>query len=130
MAYCQKLVHIPANPNYSSLNIAMAVQILCYELRMASPDYESFLWDEIVVPETPLANAQELEGFHRHLETLLADVGFLNPDHPKQLKLRLRRIFHRAHLDRNEINILRGMLAALSQDSSLKTKKKCMETKK
>ena len=123
MAYCQKLVHIPANPDYSSLNIAMAVQILCYELRMASIDFESFLRDEAPASENPLANAQELEGFHQHLEDLLADVGFLNPDHPKQLKLRLRRIFHRASLDRNEVNILRGVLAALSPDSSNKTEK-------
>jgi tRNA C32,U32 (ribose-2'-O)-methylase TrmJ len=55
---------------------------------------------------------------------LLVDAGFLKPDHPKQLKLRLRRIFNRARLDRNEVNILRGMLTALSQDSPPKTDKK------
>ena len=100
----------------------MAVQILCYELRMASINFESFLKDEALASENPLANAQELEGFHQHLENLLTDVGFLNPDHPKQLKLRLRRIFHRASLDRNEVNILRGVLAALSPDNPIKTK--------
>ena len=63
--------------------------------------------------EAPLATADELDGFHVHLEELLAEAGFLKPDHPKQLKLRLRRIFHRSRLDQVEINILRGVLAAL-----------------
>ena len=114
MARCQQLVHIPGNPHYSSLNIAMAVQILSYELRMAHPDGIPSVLDDVSAREEPLANAGELEGFHRHLETVLSDAGFLNLDHPRQLKLRLRRIFHRARLDRNEINILRGMLVALS----------------
>ena len=118
---CHQLVHIPANPDYSSLNLAMAVQVLCYELRMAHPDLQQ-LPDggaESVFEErdTPLASAEELEGLHQHLETALSAVGFLNLDHPKQLKLRLRRIFHRSRLDRNEINILRGMLAALEPSS-------------
>ena len=114
---CQKLVHIPANPDYSSLNLAMAVQVLSYELRMAHPEREPVGSDEEARAEgreAPLANAEELEGFHRHLEMALSDVGFLNPDHPKQLKLRLRRIFARARLDQTEVNILRGMLAALA----------------
>lgn len=118
MARCQRLVHIPANPDYASLNIAMAVQVICYELRMAHPDRVPLPIDEESLREAPLANAEELEGFHRHLETVLSDAGFLNPDHPRQLKLRLRRIFHRSRLDRNEINILRGMLVALSPESS------------
>ena len=118
LARCQQLVHIPANPDYASLNIAMAVQVLSYELRMAHPDRVPLVSDEGAAREAPLANAEELEGFHRHLETVLSDAGFLNPDHPRQLKLRLRRIFHRARLDRNEINILRGMLVALSPEST------------
>jgi tRNA (cytidine32/uridine32-2'-O)-methyltransferase len=111
---CHQLVHIPANPEYSSLNLAMAVQVLCYELRMAQ-DEASGVADaaEKEAREAPLATADELDGFHRQMEAMLADVGFLKPDHPRQLKLRLRRIFHRSRLDQTEINILRGMLAAL-----------------
>lgn len=110
LARCQQLVHIPTNPHFGSLNLAMAVQVICYELRMASGT-PSVAEEE--AREAPPATAEELEGFHQHLEGLLGDVGFLNPDHPKQLKLKLRRLFHRARLDRNEINILRGALAAL-----------------
>ena len=110
LALCQLLVNIPTNPAYGSLNLAMAVQIVCYELRMALPERS-------VPPEeerdAPLASAGELEGFHEHLERVLTDAGFLRPDHPRQLKLKLRRLFLRARLDQNEINILRGALAAL-----------------
>ena len=111
---CHEVVHIPANPEYSSLNLAMAVQVLCYELRLAQ-DEASGVTDmvEKEARDAPLATADELDGFHRQMEAVLADVGFLNSDHPKQLKLRLRRIFHRSRLDQTEINILRGMLAAL-----------------
>lgn len=110
LARCQELVHIPVNPEYGSLNLAMAVQVICYELRMAA-GIGSVSVDE--PRDAPLATAAELEGFHEQLERLLSEVGFLHPDHPKQLKLKLRRLFHRARLDRNEINILRGALAAL-----------------
>lgn len=128
---CQQLVHIPTQPEFGSLNLAMAVQVLCYELRMARrprpvPDIvagrrerddpacggsQPNRVDE--VRGAPLATAAELEGFHAHLERVLTDAGFLRPDHPRQLKLKLRRIFHRAALDTNEVNILRGMLSAL-----------------
>lgn len=110
LARCQYLVHIPSNPEYGSLNLAMAVQVICYELRMALAG-TSVTRDES--RDAPLATAAEIEGFHEHLERLLTDAKFLHPDHPKQLKLKLRRLFHRARLDRNEINILRGALAAL-----------------
>ncbi len=109
LARCQTLVHIPADAAYASLNLAMAVQILCYELRLAHGG-------RISRPErreAPPATAAELEGFFGHLERLLDEAGYLRPDHPKQLRLKLRRIFQRAALDRNEINILRGMLTAL-----------------
>jgi tRNA (cytidine32/uridine32-2'-O)-methyltransferase len=63
--------------------------------------------------DAPFATAGELEGFHQHLERLLTDAGFLHPEHQRQVKLKLRRIFHRATLDQNEMSILRGMLSAL-----------------
>jgi len=66
--------------------------------------------------ETPSATAGEIEGFHEHLEDLLGRTGFLHPDHPRELRRKLRRLFMRAELDRNEINILRGALASLDPD--------------
>jgi TrmH family RNA methyltransferase len=107
---CQELVHIPADPRFSSLNLAMAVQVICYELRMAEPHR--------VPPEAPasdgrLATAAELEGLHEHLERLLTESGFLHPEHQRQVKLKLRRIFHKATLEDNELAILRGALTSL-----------------
>ena len=108
LSRCHRLVHIPANPDYSSLNLAQAVQVICYELRMTAledmPEVER---------ERRLASGQEIERFHEHLEEVLLAAGFLNPDHPKTLLMRLRRLFNRAALDDNEINILRGMLSAV-----------------
>jgi tRNA (cytidine32/uridine32-2'-O)-methyltransferase len=106
LARCQQLVHIPANPGYSSLNLAQAVQVVCYELRMASLQESTG-----VERERRLASTSEVELFHEHLEAVLTATGFLNPDHPKQLLLRLRRLFNRAQLDDNEVNILRGILS-------------------
>ncbi|WP_428099315.1 RNA methyltransferase [Candidatus Rariloculus sp.] len=107
---CQELVHIPTDPAFGSLNLAMAVQVLCYELRMCL-EGSSVATEE--ARGAPLASAAELEGFHEHLERVLAAAGFLHPVHQKQLKLKLRRLFHRARPDQNEINILRGIVAAL-----------------
>ncbi len=114
---CNQFVHIPANPAYSSLNLAMAVQVLCYELRMAMLEPQPAAKPvnrRTDGPESPPATAAELEGFYRHLETALSAAGFLKPERPRQLKLRLRRIFQRSGLDRNEVNILRGALTALA----------------
>jgi tRNA (cytidine32/uridine32-2'-O)-methyltransferase len=119
LARCGALVQIPANPEYGSLNLAMAVQLLCYELRMAWLEGEAGMTsspeerENSTHPRSTPATAGELEGLHEHMERVLEDAGFLHPDHPHQLKLKLRRLFHRAGLDRDEVNILRGMLAAL-----------------
>jgi tRNA (cytidine32/uridine32-2'-O)-methyltransferase len=110
LARCQRLVHIPTDPDFGSLNLAMAVQVLCYELRMARVASEVSVAE---LRDAPLATVEELERFHEHLERVLTEAGFLHPDHPRQLRLKLRRLFLRAALDRNEINILRGSLAAL-----------------
>jgi TrmH family RNA methyltransferase len=107
---CQQLVHIPANPGFSSLNLAMALQVLCYELRMAAPGRPA---PEGPVNENRLATAAELEGLHEHLERLLTESEFLHPAHQKQVKLKLRRIFHKATLEANELAILRGALTSL-----------------
>jgi TrmH family RNA methyltransferase len=111
LARCQQLVHIPTNPDYSSLNLAMAAQVLCYELRMTAAGRPQLAGPS---RDAPLATAAELEGLHEHLERLLTESGFLHPAHQKQVKLKLRRIFQRAMLDQNELSILRGMLTSLA----------------
>lgn len=112
---CQHLVHIPANPDYSSLNLASAVQIMAYELRMA-------LLGTPMIGENPNpykrikpATHDEIEGFYRHLEQTLIEVGYLDPSQPKRLMSRLRRLFTRAELQREEVNILRGILKAVHE---------------
>ena len=110
LARCQQHVHIPANPEFSSLNLAMAVQVVCYELRMAAPNRPL---PEGPVSDSRLATAAELEGLHEHLERLLTESEFLHPAHQKQVKLKLRRIFLKATLEYNELNILRGALTSL-----------------
>lgn len=110
LARCQQLVHIPTNPEFSSLNLAMAVQVLCYELRMAAPNRPAPAGP---LSDSRLATAAELEGLHEHLERLLTESEFLHPEHQRQVKLKLRRIFHKATLEENELNILRGALTSL-----------------
>lgn len=109
--HCHTLLTIPTDPGFSSLNLAMAVQVLTYELRAArvadeSPEYES---------NVPPATSEELEHFYAHLEQVLIDAQFLDPDNPRRLMRRLRRLFIRAKPDQNELNILRGVLAAVGK---------------
>ena len=109
--HCDTLLTIPTNPDFSSLNLAMAVQVVTYELRAAqagqSPGYEA---------DAPLATSREMENFYEHLERVLTDVQFLDPDNPRHLMRRLRRLFIRARPDQNEVNILRGILAAVEKE--------------
>lgn len=106
---CQLTVQIPANPVYSSLNLAAAVQIMAYELRMAMDEPASSSSSRL--PE--LASLHEIEGFHRHLEHIMIHSGFLDPKQPKRLMRRMRRLFARAQLEKEEVNILRGLLSAV-----------------
>ncbi|MGH8279937.1 MAG: RNA methyltransferase [Gammaproteobacteria bacterium] len=105
---CQVLVHIPANPAYGSLNLAAAVQILCYEILLAHASAGS-----IEVGDAPPATADEMEALFAHLESAALASGFLDPVRPRRLMRRLRHLFNRAALDHSEVNILRGLLAAL-----------------
>ncbi len=105
---CQVLANIPAQPGFSSLNLAASVQIAAYELRQA------LLQDRGVVGrDYPLATHEEMEGFYQHLERVLYGSGFLNPAQPGRLMIRLRRLFSRARVEREEVSILRGILKAL-----------------
>ncbi len=105
---CQVLANIPAQPGFSSLNLAASVQIAAYELRQA------LLQDRGAVGrDYPLASHEELERFYQHLERVLYGSGFLSPAQPGRLMIRLRRLFSRARVEREEVSILRGILKAL-----------------
>ena len=110
---CQLLATIPADPGYTSLNLAAAVQIFTYELRLAAQGGE--------VPggkPRALATHEEVERFYEHLECAMIEHGFLDPEHPKKLMPRMRRLFGRARLEKEEVSILRGVIKALSAPKS------------
>jgi TrmH family RNA methyltransferase len=111
---CHFLVNIPANPDYSSLNIAQAVQIIAYELRVAALGYSGIA---VEPPDWQPVDGDQMERLFEHLEQTLMDIRFLNPRQPKKLMARLRRLFNRARPDQNELNILRGILKA-AQDAA------------
>lgn len=110
--HCHFRVTIPANPAYSSLNLAAAVQVVSYEILATLTDSDLA---QLEPSEADAAGADEMERFYEHLERSLTASGFLDPANPRHLMRRLRRLFNRARPDRNEINILRGILRALTQ---------------
>lgn len=109
---CQLTVHIPANPAYSSLNLAAAVQIMAYELRMAFTETTPLPSRQSAYQ---LASFDEIELFYRHLEQAMIASEFLDPNQPKRLMQRIRRMFARTQLEKEEVNILRGILNALQK---------------
>ncbi|MDH5785316.1 MAG: RNA methyltransferase [Chromatiales bacterium] len=112
LGLCNYLLHIPTNPDFSSLNVAAAIQVVAYELMMS----RSGEWQ---APESnkvdEAASAEEVEGLITHMEQTMIEVGFLDPDNPRQLVRRLRRLFNRARVERTEVNILRGVLSAVNR---------------
>ena len=114
-------VTIPVNTDYGVLNVAQAIQIICYEMRMAAMDKmgkeidpeatmhvtetEDMQWDE------PLVTHEQMEQFYPHIEKMLAEIEFLDPKNPRLLPLRLRRLFGRIQLDRMEYHLLRGIFS-------------------
>ncbi|MGO9934815.1 MAG: RNA methyltransferase [Steroidobacteraceae bacterium] len=104
--HCNVLVRIPANPEYCSLNLAMSVQLIAYELFMAREQPRSHTQFEM-----PLAPSGDVEHFYTHLHQVLNEIDF--EDRTGHLMERLRRLFNRAQLDRNELNIMRGILSAV-----------------
>ncbi len=107
---CQYHVNIPTSETYSSLNLAMAVQVIAYEILLAGRgDAPEAPWD------MDFATADAVELLVEHLEKTLIDVGFHDPDNPRQLMTRLRRLFTRVRLDTMEVNILRGFLTAVDR---------------
>lgn len=110
---CSALAHIPANPAYSSLNLAQAVQVLAYELRLAYLSGTEAMASapslSAVPAPSPLATSDDIERMYVHLEHALVTLGFLDPANPKKLMSRLRRLFARSGLEREEVNIVRGI---------------------
>ncbi len=115
LALCQHLVHIPTNPDYSSLNIASAVQILAYECRLASLDNTHTDNLENTHTEEDWVTADDVEGYFEHLKTVMVELNFLDPENPRYLMPRLRRLYSRSGITRSELNILRGLLTAIQK---------------
>ncbi|MFJ4141496.1 tRNA (cytosine(32)/uridine(32)-2'-O)-methyltransferase TrmJ [Pseudomonas sp. NPDC089734] len=112
---CHYHVHIPSDPGFSSLNLAAAVQVLSYEVRMswlaAQAQSSSGEAAEVVsARHDELATMDEMEGFYGHLEASLVAIGFLDPEKPRHLMARLRRLYGRSEVERSELSILRGIL--------------------
>ena len=110
---CNVLLHVPTNPDYSSLNLAQAVQIMAYECRMAT--VSSTQMPSGIGFQGELAKAEQIEWLFMHLEQALIDIDFLDPTHPKKLMSRLRRLFSRSALETEEVNILRGIAQHIQQ---------------
>ena len=118
---CDRLLSIPTSAAFSSLNLGSAVQLISYELRVAA------LGDQLPTTratpfESPPATRDEVEGFFGQLERAMVHSGFMNPAQPKRLVPKLRRLFGRTGLEKDEVNILRGLLTALSPMSSKREK--------
>ena len=111
---CHMHVHIPSNPDYSSLNLCAAVQVVTYEVRMRELSLQGQVplnetWDE------PLSTVDDTDRLLEHLERVMTQTGFHKPDNPKQTMTRLRRLFHRQRLDEVENAILRGFLSSIER---------------
>ena len=112
---CDYHVSIPANPDYSSLNLAMSVQVLCYEIRMSMLNTQDLTSNPIEVAEVDFPTNADIERFYQHLQQTLLNTGFINANHPGQVMGRLRRLFTRAHVEQQELNILRGILTSIDK---------------
>jgi tRNA (cytidine32/uridine32-2'-O)-methyltransferase len=124
---CNLHVHIPTNEEYSSLNLAMAVQVVCYEMRMAYLEADKQLADKYLSQnpthewDAPKAKAEDIERFFLHLEETIAEIGFLRAEAPRQLMTRLRRLFTRVRMDDLEVKLMRGILTAVQKHGNGKS---------
>jgi TrmH family RNA methyltransferase len=110
LLYAHALLRIPANPDYVSLNIAMAAQLIGYEILMAQHEPGQYLAPR----EAPLATPEQMEGFYAHLQQVMDEAGFRDRTQGgTHLMGRIRRLFNRAEVDGNELNILRGILTSV-----------------
>ena len=107
--HCNTVIKIPANAEYSSLNLAAAVQIICYEFLLLNYDNKKDQKEEIESRIT----SKKMEQFYEHLQQCMSDVGYYDEDNPRKLMYRVRRIFNRINLDESEYNIMRGFLSKI-----------------
>jgi tRNA (cytidine32/uridine32-2'-O)-methyltransferase len=112
---CHFHVCIPANPDYSSLNLAAAVQTLCYEVRMAYLNLSRGQFPENHPEDTEYPLSEDLEGFYSHLEQTLIKTNFIIAKHPGMVMAKLRRLYNRSRPETQELNILRGILASVDK---------------
>lgn len=120
---CNKHVRIPSNDQYGSLNLAMSVQIIAYDLFCQTlsekqTDSEEETWDK------PLATFAEVNDFLEHLQSVLLTVGFSDPEEPRKAEIRLRRLFGRIHMDHTEVQILRGVLTHIEKELRSESQRK------
>ncbi|PWY56222.1 tRNA (cytosine(32)/uridine(32)-2'-O)-methyltransferase TrmJ [Legionella qingyii] len=108
---CHYHIHIPSNPEYSSLNLAQAVQIVAYELRMKILAPKA----EVALRQDEYATADEIEQFYEHLRDVFIEIQFLKASNPRRLMQRVRRLFNRVNLEKMEVNLLRGMLSQVQK---------------
>ncbi len=113
MELCNAMIQIPTAAEFSSLNLASAVQIISYELRkiLLQSEQESTAANV----STPLASVDQIQQLYEHLQQCLIDIGYFDPDKPRRLMRRLKRIINRSQLDANEYNIARGVISAAQQ---------------
>ncbi|MBL1259169.1 MAG: tRNA (cytosine(32)/uridine(32)-2'-O)-methyltransferase TrmJ [Thiotrichaceae bacterium] len=114
LSRCHYLVNIPTNPDYPSLNIAAAIQVIAYELRMTQ-EVAGVAAEKLKADDVEFATMDEVEQFYAHLEEVMVQSEFLDPAKPKFLMHRLRRLYNRARLEKQELNILRGILTAVQK---------------
>ncbi|QMT60085.1 tRNA (cytosine(32)/uridine(32)-2'-O)-methyltransferase TrmJ [Legionella sp. PC997] len=108
---CHYHIHIPSNPEYGSLNLAQAVQIVAYELRMKLLAPKA----EVSLRQDEYATADEIEQFYEHLRDVFIEIQFLKASNPRRLMQRVRRLFNRVNLEKMEVNLLRGMLSQVQK---------------
>lgn len=113
--HCQFQIHIPANDQYSSLNLAASVQVIAYELRMAQLLTES---QDVVQQEETLANRDEMERFYEHMFQVMQAVDYYRPEQPKLLRRRVKRLFNRPMMSHPEVQIMRGFLSMIERKLS------------
>ena len=110
---CQAMIQVPTDAEFSSLNLAATVQVIAYEIRMAALSAGDVPAAKTSGAAAPPATLDEMDRMYAHLESTLIEVGFLDPEKPRRLMRRLRRLFNRTRLDQSEVNILRGFLTAV-----------------
>ncbi len=115
---CNAMIQIQTNPEFSSLNIASAVQIVSYEIQKKLLEAEPDLQESS--EQTPLVSVDQIQQLYDHLQQCLIDIGYFDPDKPRRLMRRLKRVINRSQIDANEYNIIRGILSATQEAAGKK----------